>query len=184
MNNQKIIEKIKKAAQRDEKHRKDIRYKRAMAFLTQKGFLKTNIKFDDYYQAKLKINELIWAGKKVEPRILEVLPAAVARLPKAFILDTARETLELQMVVEDLKNKKVVGHDFLNMPYEKVRVWMEISLNDKRTKTASNKKKMVTFRLSQQTIAQIKELANKAGLSNADLIHSLVKEKFGVPKGI
>ena len=180
MDQNKMIKKIKKAALLDQQNREDVRYKRAMAFLTKKGFLKTNMIFADYYFARLRVKDFIWAGKNVEPRILEVLPAAVARLPRAFIMDTGMETLALQKTVQDLNLKKEIGHDFLNMPYNKVKVWMDIPLNDKRTKIFSEKKKLVTFRLSHEVISKIKVLASNARLSEADLIESLVHLKRSI----
>jgi len=176
MNNKKLIEQIKKAALKDDKNRKDIRFKKAMAFLVRKGFLKTNMNFENYYQAKIKIKDLIWAGKNVEPRILEVLPAAVARLPRAFIFDTTKDTKTLQQVVCDLNENKVNGTGFLKMPYEKIKVWMNLPLNDGRTKITENKKIMRTFRLKPETIHKMELLKNKNGTSEAALIESLVEK--------
>jgi predicted DNA binding CopG/RHH family protein len=173
--NNKIIEQIKKEAKQDAKNRKDIRYKKAMALLTRKGFLKTNDDFDKFYQRRLNINDFIWAGKNVEPRILEVLPAAVARLPKLFILNDKKETFALNKVVKDLRNNNETGADFLEMPYAKIRVWMNIPLNDKRTKPTLEKKKMQSFRLNQEVINKIKTAATQKGISDADFIAELVE---------
>lgn len=176
MNNKKLIEQIKKAAIKDAKNRKDKRYKKAMAFLVKKGFLKTNMNFENYYQAKIKIKELIWAGQNVEPRILEVLPAAAARLPKAFIFDTTKDTQRLQKVVLDLKENKETGTDFLKTPYEKLKVWMNLPLNDGRTKITENKKIMRSFRLKPETIHKMELLKKKNGMSEAALIENLVEK--------
>ena len=176
MNNKKLIEQIKKAALKDDKNRKDLRYKKAMAFLVRKGFLKTNMNFENYYQAKIKIKDLIWAGQNVEPRILEVLPAAAARLPRAFIFDTTKNTIALQKVVIDLNENKAKGADFLKVPYEKIKVWMNLTLNDGRTKIAENKKIMRTFRLKPETIHKIELLKKKNGTSEATVIESLVEK--------
>ncbi|OFZ30437.1 MAG: hypothetical protein A2622_08515 [Bdellovibrionales bacterium RIFCSPHIGHO2_01_FULL_40_29] len=178
MNNKNLIEQIKKAALLDDKKRKDIRYKKAMAFLVKKGFLKTNINFEPYFQARVWVKDLIWAGQNVEPRILEVLPAAVLRLPKAFNHDNTKEELLLKQVLIDLREEKENGSDFLNMPYKKIKVWMNISLNDRRTKTLDNKKLMKTFRLTPQTIRKIELLKKKSGLSDAAIIEGLVDREI------
>jgi hypothetical protein len=175
MNNKKLIEQIKKAVLKDDKNRKDLRYKKAMAFLVRKGFLKTNMNFENYYQAKIKIKDLIWAGQNVEPRILEVLPAAAARLPRAFIFDATKDAKTLQQVVFDLKENKEKGADFLKMPYEKLKVWMNLPLNDGRTKITENKKIMRTFRLKPETIHKMELLKKKNGTSDAAIIESLVE---------
>lgn len=173
--NNKIIEQIKKAAKQDAKNRKDIRFKRAMALLTRKGFLKTNDNFDQYYQRKLNVNDVIWAGKNVEPRILEVLPAAAARLPKLFVLNEQKEVLALNNVIKDLRNNNETGADFLEVPYVKIKVWMNIPLNDKRTKPTLAKKKMQSFRLNQKAINKIKKAAVKKGISDAAFLEELVE---------
>lgn len=181
MNKKNLIEQIKKAALNDDKKRKDPRYKIAMAFLIKKGFLKANINFGLYYQARVRIKDLIWAGQNVEPRILEVLPAAALRLPKAFIYDNTKEILVLKSVIQDLRENKEIGTDFLNAPYEKIKVWMNISLNDRRTKISDDKKIMKTFRLNPETIFKINLLKNKNGISEAAVIESLIaKEVFEV----
>ncbi len=176
MNNKRLIEQIKKAAAQDDKNRKDIRYKKAMAFLVRKGFLKTNMNFENYYHAKIKIKDLIWAGQNVEPRILEVLPAAAARLPRAFIFDTTKETRVLQKIILELKENKENGTNFFEMPYEKLKVWMNLPLADGRTKIAENKKLMRTFRLKPETIHKMELLKKKNGTSEAALIESLVEK--------
>lgn len=173
--NNKIIAQIKKAADKDAKNRKDIRFKRTMALLTRKGFLKTNDKFDAYYLRKLNINDVIWAGENVEPRILEVLPAAVARLPRAFTIGVKKEAVVLNKVVKDLRENKETGTDFLNIPYAKIKVWMNIPLSDKRTKPAVAKKKMQSFRLNRETINKIKKNAAKKGVSDAAFLEELIK---------
>ena len=172
--NTQMLNQIKKAAAKDAKNRKDLRYKKAMAFLIKKGFLKANADFNNYYQARMKIKDFIWAGQKVEPRILEVLPAAVARLPKAFIHDKTNDVQKLEEVVKYLIENKDYNKLFFNMPYEKIKVWMNIPLNDKRTQVSTTKKIMKSFRLTPLTIQRILHLKNKTGLSESALIEKLV----------
>jgi hypothetical protein len=176
MNNQNLINKIKNAAKEDERKRRDLRYKLAMAFLVRKGFLKANTDFADYYRAKVKAEDLIWAGKNVEPRILEVLPAAALRLPKAIKLNPLnKDERNLKLVVEDLLLNKIDGKDFLGMPYKKIKVWLDLPLNDRRTKQHSEKKVMKTFRLDPKTIQKIEKIRTEKNFkSDAALIEYLV----------
>jgi hypothetical protein len=178
MNYNTLIEQIKKAALIDNKNRKDIRYKKAMAFLVRKGFLKTNSNFENYYQARIRIKDLIWAGLNVEPRILEVLPAAAARLPKAFIFDASKNTQTLQKVIIDLNENKEIGADFLKIPYLKIKVWMNLALNDKRTKMTQDKKIMRTFRLNPETVQKMELLKKKNGTTEAALIERLIEKEI------
>lgn len=75
-----LIKKIKQRAEDDKLKRKDIRFLKTMGFLVSKGFLKVNYNIPNLPNMRLHIEDAIWAGKNIEPRILEVLPAAVLRL--------------------------------------------------------------------------------------------------------
>jgi hypothetical protein len=172
------VKQIKKAAAADVKKRRDIRYKRAMAFLVRKGFLKTNIDFDEYYTARVHLKDFIWAGKNVEPRILEVLPAAAARLPKAVVIDQHPDADALQQVLRDLHDNREDAADFLNMPYKKIKVWMNLALNDKRTKLTDKKKLTKTFRLKPEAIYKLEQLKIKFNLSEAGLIEKLLAQAY------
>jgi len=76
VNKKDFIKKIKKLAQQDEKRRLDPRYLKVMGFLAAKGFLYINKKILLNPNGHINLTDAIWAGRFVEPRILEVLPAA------------------------------------------------------------------------------------------------------------
>lgn len=166
MDNKQILEKIRKAAKEDERKRKDIRHRRAMAFLIKKGFLKANTDFEKYYHARVNLKDFIWAGKNVEPRILEVLPAAIARLPKAFMNVNKNMDLDLLKVVDDLNHQREDGTDYLNIRYEKIKVWMDLPLADHRTKIQAEKKITKTFRLNPAAINKLEEIRIQKGFKS------------------
>lgn len=175
MSNKKLIEKIKKAAHADEARRRDPRYRTTMAFLIKKGFLKANANFQKAYLPKLRVKDAIWAGQNVEPRILEVLPAAMARLPRAFIFDDKRIAV-LDQVVKALRAREVHGPDFHGIAYGKLRVWMGLALPDRRTKTDLERKLMRTFRLSPKTVEKIGLMKMQSGKSETEIIEGLIDE--------
>ncbi len=174
MKNLIIIEQIKLKSVENNFKRNDIRFKRAMAFLVKKGFLKTDFNYRSYYTNKIKLSDFIWAGKNLEPRILEVLPSALARLPKAFILDQSAEAVLLSQIVNDLKQNRDVGSSFMGVDYAKFKIWMNLPLADKRTKLASQKKITKTFRLNINTILKLKQLKQDNGQSEAAIIDNLI----------
>ena len=88
--------------------------------------------------------------------------------------DTNKESITLHQVVKDLNNDEDIGHDFIDIPYKKIKVWMNLTLADKRTKASKDKKKLATFRLHPETIKKIKKLSAKSGLSDAGLIKMLI----------
>ena len=79
MNKRAFIKKIKEIAQQDKRRRLDSRYLKVMGFLVAKGFLYTNKKIHLNPNGHINLTDAIWAGRYVEPRILEVLPAAYER---------------------------------------------------------------------------------------------------------
>ncbi len=172
MNKEKLIKKIHLAAQRDEQKRLDPRYGRVMAFFIKKGFLKANKLFAKNYVARMRLEDAIWVGTHLEPRVLEVLPAAVARFPKAFIFDG--QNIELENIVKDLRNKKEAGRNFMNIPYKKILPWMNLELNDKRTRAAKDKKITKTMRLSPQAIDKMTKKRREAGLSESAFLEKLI----------
>lgn len=171
-----LLWKIKRAALRDEKFRQDSRYKRSMAFLERKGFLHSNQNFEKHYRSRLNIGDLFWAGTHVEPRILEVLPAAVARLPRCFVLDETKESELLRKIIFHLNSEDEEGPEFFNVPYEKLKVWMQLPLKDKRTKPHQDRKVMRTFRLQPKTLQKLALLKKKLGLSETAVIELLVEK--------
>ena len=59
-----------------------------MGFLVAKGFLYTNKKIPLNPNQHINLNDAVWAGLFIEPRILEVLPAAYERFKKHFSVDS------------------------------------------------------------------------------------------------
>ena len=92
-------------------------------------------------------------------------------------MNDKKEVLALNAVIKDLRNNNETGADFLEMPYAKIKVWMNIPLKDKRTKPTLDIKKMKSFRLNQKAINKIKMAATKKGISDAAFLEELV-EKF------
>ena len=144
MNKDALIEKIKKKAKQDEKYRRDPRFLETMGFLTAKGLLRTNLEILRQPNRRLRIDDVLWAGQNVEPRILEVLPAAVLRLGKHFDFDPIRHK-ELAQVIRLLREPAPKGEDFFGIPYEKVKVWLDFPLLDKRVKILRRKNNEIWY---------------------------------------
>jgi hypothetical protein len=171
MNKNEILERAKKEAARIAKDRKDPRYTKTLGFLVAKGFLFTNQKLPLEPNARLKIEDAIWAGQNVEPRILEVLPAAVIRLEKHFDFHPEKHT-ELKNAIELL----LADEDgiFNGIPLEKIKPWLNLKLKDGRVKKLADKKIMKTFRLRPETVEKIIALKKVTGQTETEIIEKLV----------
>jgi hypothetical protein len=157
-----LKKRIEAAAKRDARLRRDARYLGVLGFLAAKGLLTTNQDVRARARRRIQIEDAIWAGKNVEPRILEVLPAAVMRFPKNFEY-TRNVPRELAGIVDLLKARREEGPDFLGIPFAKLRVWADLRLADRRTKPVAEKKIMRTFRLTPAVVCRLQELARETG---------------------
>jgi hypothetical protein len=173
MNREALIREIKKKAKQDQKKRRDPRFLATMGFLVAKGFLKTNREIPLLPNKRIRVDDAIWAGLHVEPRILEILPAAVLRLGKHFDLDPLVHK-ELFIVVEQLRRRQEQGEAFCGMPYEKVKVWAEFPLRDRRVKPVTEKKVMKTFRLDPVALERLKAAAESKNSSETEIIEKLL----------
>ena len=168
-----LFKRIVRAAKRDEARRRDPRYLATMGFLVAKGFLKTNRSILLQPNRKLQIDDAIWAGKNVEPRILEVLPAAVLRLPRHFDLDPVKHA-ELFRTVGLLRKADAAREPLWGIPFEKFKVWVRLPLSDRRMKHVTEKKVTKTFRLRPEVIQKLQELARELGCSETEALERSV----------
>lgn len=173
MNRKKLLEKFKERAKKTEKMRRDPRYRKTLGLLIQLGFLNANEKFPRLGNQRLALKDAIWAGQKVEPRILEVLPAAFTRLPKRFSF-TTKECGLLERVAASLRENKEEGPDFMGAPYKKLKIWYEHPLQDHRTKTPREKKVSRTFRLRPEVIERLEKRAKLEKIQTTTLLEQII----------
>ncbi len=169
MKKEELLKKIAAKAKRDARNRRDRRFLDTMGFLVAKGLLDANYALLRRPNRRLLLDDVLWAGQKVEPRIIEVLPAAVLRLGAHFDFDAERFP-ELAAVLDALKRHAPEGPDLLGVPYAKLRVWADFPLPDRRVKPVSEKKIPRTFRLRPDVVASLKERAREAGCSETEFL--------------
>jgi len=173
MNNKDLIKKIKRLAQRDKKHRLDPRYLKVMGFLVAKGFLHTNNKILLNPNGHITLRDAIWAGRVVEPRILEVLPAAYERFKKHFSGD-ANTVEKLEQIIDCIKQKEIRKIDFYGISLDKIRPWFFIRLRDGRSKSLDERKVSKSFRFKPETVDILKRLKAQTGQSETDILENLI----------
>ncbi len=177
--NPKILAGFKQLAKRNARRRNDLRFTNTIGLLVAKGLLATNRPILDRPNARIDVSDALWAGKNVEPRILEVLPAAIARLPKHFripLKPTAEET-QLLATAGALSKHVLDGEPFLGIEYKKLKVWMDLPLRDGRIRSGNARKRMKSFRLRSDAIEKLAKSAEASGLSEAEVIERLLLGK-------
>ncbi len=165
MNKVKMLDAFKKKAERLANHRKDPRFRKVMGFLKAKGLLDTNLHILATPSVRLDIEDVLWAGKYVEPRILEVLPAAILRFKKNWVgLDNAPP--ELLEVIECIRQNREFGHSFEGLEYKKMKFWANAPLKDKRTKPVQEKRRSKIFRLRPESLLKLETLVKSKRFSD------------------
>ena len=173
MNNSALIRKICILAQQDKKRRQDPRYLKIMGFLVAKGFLYTNEKIPLNPNAYINLKDALWAGSLVEPRILEVLPAAYERFKKHFSGD-ADIIAKFEHVIKRIRQKDNQPIEFYGISIEKISPWFFIQLNDRRSKSIDKRKVSKTFRFKPETVEILKNLKEQTGRSESEILEKLI----------
>jgi len=173
VNKRVYIKKIKEIAQKDKRRRLDPRYLKVMGFLVAKGFLYINKKIHHNPNGHINLKDAIWAGRFVEPRILEVLPAAYERFKRHFSGDA--ETVEkLEQIIDRIKQKSDHKIEFYGISIEKIRPWFFIRLRDGRSKSLDERKVSKTFRFKPETVDILKKLKDQTGQSETAILENLI----------
>lgn len=173
MNEKLFIKEIKKLACLDKKRRQDPRYLKIMGFLIAKGFLYSNEKIPLYPNEHVTLKDAIWAGSYVEPRILEVLPAAYARFKNHFSGDT--DTIQkIEKVIKGIKEPNDHKIEFYGIPLKKIKPWFFIRLKDGRTKSLNKRKVSKTYRFKPETVDALKNLKDQTGRTETEIIENLI----------
>jgi len=173
LNKNAIIEKINQLAQKDKQRRLDPRYLKIIGFLVAKGFLHTNTKILLNPNGHINLDDAIWAGRFVEPRILEVLPAAYERFKKHFSGDP--DTVEnLEQIIDCVKQKGNQEIAFYGISIDKISPWFFIRLRDGRSKSLDERKVSKSFRFKPQTVNILKRLKAQTGRSETEILENLI----------
>lgn len=154
------------------------RAQRVLGFLVAKGFLIVPLVLPKP-QVKLKIEDVLWVGQHVEPRVLEVLPAALIHYPSSF-RNMSKLPQELLEVVRALKAMKEDGPNYGEITYRQFKQATQIPLPDKRIVALADRKIARTYRLKPAIAARIKHEAAIHGLSEGVFIERLV---CSIPEG-
>lgn len=145
-----------------------------LGFLVSKGLLFVD-EVEPNATAKLDLQQVLKVGTEIEPRVLEVLPAALLHFPRTF---TNWEALpdKVKEVVAQMKSNAATGPDLAGIPYASMKRWADRQLPDKRTTPISERRVMKSLRFKPQTLMLLKERSEAAGVSETEFLERLVNE--------
>ncbi len=157
METNEFLKKIKAKAEQNKLNRKDLRFKKTIGMLKAKGLLQTNLSIPARTGAKIELKDALWAGRNVEPRILEVLPAAIMH-HRANFLGLDNTPKEIQVILKAIRENAENGPDFEGITFAKMKHWANVQFKDKRTKPAKELRLPKTLRFKADTIAKLKRI--------------------------
>lgn len=152
----------------------DRRYRDAGALLVELGFLVSGDR-KQKAPAKMRLDDIRWAGEQVEPRFLAVLPAAILAYPERFS-GRVEEWPELSDVLLRLQRGERSGPSLGPIPFAELQRWAKLPLRDRRRKPPAVRKLMRSFRLRPDVVRALAELAKNQRESEAAVIERLVDE--------
>lgn len=169
-----VLEQFQKKAKRLRQLRKDRRYVNVIAFLAAKGLLLSNTIEANYIRGiKIPLKDFLWVAKNIEPRVYEVLPAALIHFPST-ITEKEKMKADLESVCKALLGHQSNGPGYMHASYEDIKRWADMPLTDKRVKPVSEKKVARTFRLSQRALEGLARRAHDEGVSQAVILENLL----------
>ncbi len=152
---------------------KNNKAQKVLGFLHAKGLLWVRGVKPQHF-AKIQAKDALWVAKNIEPRVLEVLPAALLHFPRAFLLVDELPDNFLK-IVTDIKKGKQDGDNYNGIEYKDMFRWANIQLQDQRTKKQENKKNNMTIRLSEKHKLKLKAMANQQKTTLTDLLEKWIE---------
>lgn len=162
---QKIIELAKKKAAKIRKLRKDPRYKKVIGRLKYEGLLDAPI---TPVNRKLYLDEAIWVGENVEPRVLELLPAIILKRPGIFVVKDFPAPL---LNAANQLRKGEISLKYRGIPLRRCEQWLPyVGHKGKLPST------LKSFRLPKEDLEILKILSNKFGINETSVISKALRE--------
>ena len=125
--------------------------------------------------AKLNIKDVLRVGQEIEPRVLEVLPAALLHFPRSFTNHKAIPE-KLQLVLDLIRRGETTGPDLAGIKYKDMKRWANTQLKDSRVVPVDQKRIMKSIRLKKSTLKVLAEKAASRGMNETELIETLILE--------
>lgn len=148
---------------------------RVLGFFVGKGLLWVNYPMTPFF-GKIRIEDVLWVAEEVEPRVLEVFPAAFLHFPKTFI---GRHDLpeDLREVVTKVRDGNFEPHEvYKGIRLDAMAKWNNRTFKDRRTKPANQKKVNKTFRMDQSLVKKLETTAKQLKMSQIEWLEKLILE--------
>lgn len=171
MNIEEIIAEAKALTKKREKFYRDRRYLKVVGFLCGKKLLQAE-SIKKTPNIKVSVKDAVWAANNVEPRILEVLPAAILHFPRSFV-DLRHLPETLKEVLECLEQGRT-GPAYNGIAFEQLLRWAQYTPSDRRIRPLDSKRVARSFRLTRPTANLLTTKAKAMGVSESSYLSELI----------
>jgi len=144
-----------------ERQTKDPRFVRVMGRFVRDGLLVVNHDVSEHAEP-LRVEEVLWAGR-VEPRLLELLPALIVKRPSMFV-GVAALPADLAQAVEALKRDRE-PQEFRGIAGKDIHRWLRRV--GQKGKAPSRLK---SFRFTPDDQRLLQHLVEALGLSETEIV--------------
>lgn len=146
---------------------------KVLGFLYAKGFLYVrNMK--KRHVEKIHVNDALWVGEHIEPRVLEVLPAAILHYPRTFLF-IDQLPIDFKTIIKNIEMGKKTGPNYKGIEYKKMYHWADMDLNDGRTEKQTEKKVNFTIRIKRQHTDKLRKIAESKNETMTSIIESWIE---------
>ncbi len=145
---------------------------RVLGFLSAKGLLIAP-HVTPKSSVKIRLADALTVGLHIEPRVIEVLPAAILHFPKSF-LGMHEMPEKLRLTLDCIRSGAETGPSLAGIPYEAMLRWANEPLPDKRTKPERERKVTKAFRLKKTTLENLKIQASQRNMSETEFLEWLL----------
>jgi hypothetical protein len=150
----------------------DEKLKNIFGFFVNKGLLYGDVK-KPVSTFKIEIEDIFYIGENIEPRVLEVFPAALIHFPKTFI-GKSKIPKEMNEIIKNIKKNKKTGPNYKHIEYKNMYRWAQKNLNDKRTRKLEDIKVNKTFRFKPDVYKKLREKSKDQNISATELLEKLI----------
>jgi hypothetical protein len=160
-----IMELQRKAQQKQKRLarlRRDPRYRAALGAFLHAKLLTTNVDVTPV-KGPVALKDVLWAGR-LEPRLLELLPAVMIKKPAMIEYETL--PLDLGRVLDQLRRNETPP-DFRGVPGKKLKEWLPRVGHKGKLPT-----KLKAFRFRKEDVDLLDEIARARGLSETDVVRA------------
>ena len=154
--------KAQQKQKRLERLRRDPRFREVVGVFVRAKLLTTNLEVEPR-KGPVALNDVLWAGR-LEPRLLELLPAVMLKKPSMIEYDKVPR--DLDRVLDQLRHN-ATPPDFRGIPGEKLQEWIPRVGHKGKFPT-----QLKAFRLKKEDVELLKELAAGRGLTETDVIRA------------